>query len=193
MPSVGYATLQIIPSVRGISDEIRRQLTGPAGDAGDQAGQQAGGRFSEKWKAGLAVAGAAAGAILAAATVSAVEKERMADKLSAQLGLSGKGAKQAGKVAGDLYSKAVVDSFEDGAAAVRAVMGSGLIPEKATTKTIESITTKVADLASTFDQDLGGAANAATQMIRTGLAKDAPAALDLITVGLQSGADKAYL
>lgn len=191
MPSVGYATLQIIPSVRGISDEIRRQLTGPAGDAGDQAGQQAGGRFSEKWKAGLAVAGAAAGAILAAATVSAVEKERMADKLSAQLGLSGKGAKQAGKVAGDLYSKAVVDSFEDGAAAVRAVMGSGLIPEKATTKTIESITTKVADLASTFDQDLGGAANAATQMIRTGLAKDAPAALDLITVGLQSGADKA--
>jgi phage-related minor tail protein len=191
MPSAGYATLQIIPSVRGISDEIRRQLAGPAADAGDQAGQDAGGKFSEKWKAGLAAAGAAAGAILVASTVSAVEKERMADRLSAQLGLSGKGAKQAGKVAGDLYSKAVVDSFEDGAAAVRAVMGSGLIPEKATTKTIESITTKVSDLASTFDQDLGGAANAATQLIRTGLAKDAPAALDLLTAGLQSSADKA--
>lgn len=191
MPSVGYATLQIIPSVRGISDELRRQLSGPAADAGNQAGQQAGGQFSEKWKAGLAAAGAAAGAILVAATVSAVEKERLSDRLSAQLGLSGKGAKQAGKVAGDLYSKAVVDSFEDGAAAVRAVMGSGLIDEKSTTKAIESITTKVADLASTFDQDLVGTTNAATQLIRTGLAKDAPAALDLLTKGLQSSADKA--
>ncbi|QIJ61401.1 phage tail tape measure protein [Streptomyces sp. JB150] len=191
MPSVGYATIQIIPSVRGISDEIRRQLTGPAGDAGEQAGQQTGRRFADAWKVGLAAAGAAAGAILVASTVSAVEKERMADRLSAQLGLSGKGAKQAGKIAGELYSKAVVDSFEDGAAAVRAVMGSGLIDEKATTKAIESITTKVADLASTFEQDLVGTTNAATQLIRTGLAKDAPAALDLLTKGLQSSADKA--
>lgn len=191
MANVGYATLQIIPSVRGIADEIRSQLVGPAEDAGGEAGQAAGGSMKEKLLIGAAAAGAAAGAVLVAATVSAVEKERMADRLSAQLGLSGKGAKQAGKVAGNLYSRAVVDSFEDGAAAVRAVMGSGLIPEKATTKTIESITTKVADLASTFDQDLGGAANAATQLIRTGLAKDAPQALDLLTAGLQSSANKA--
>lgn len=191
MPSVGYATLQVIPSVRGIGDELRRQLVGPAGDAADQAGQESGSRFSEKWKAGLAAAGAAAGAILVAATVSAVEKERMADRLTAQLGLTGRGAKQAGKIAGDLYSGAVVDSFEDGAAAVRAVMGSGLIDSKATTKNIKAITTQVADLASTFEQDLVGTTNAATQLIRTGLAKDAPAALDLLTVGLQSSADKA--
>jgi phage-related minor tail protein len=191
VPNVGYATIQIIPSVRGISAELQRQLSGPAGDAGSRAGDESGGRFTEKWKERLAVAGAAAGAVLVAATVSAIEKEKLADKLAAQLGLSGKGAKQAGSVAGSLYSKAVVDSFEEGADAVRAVMGSGLIPEKATTQAIEAITTKVSDLATTFDQDLGGAANAATQLIRTGLAKDAPAALDLITKGLQSNADKA--
>ncbi|MFE0093844.1 phage tail tape measure protein, partial [Streptomyces sp. NPDC059015] len=191
MPNVGYATIQIIPSMRGISEELRRQLSGPAGDAGSRAGQESGSRFSDSWKAGLAAAGAAAGAVLVAATVSAVEKEKVADRLSAQLGLSGKGARQAGKVAGGLYSKAVVDSFEDGAAAVRAVMGSGLIPEKATTKSIEAITTKVADLASTFDQDLTGTANAASQMIRTGLAKDGTQALDLLTKGFQSGANKA--
>ncbi|MEH0431288.1 phage tail tape measure protein [Streptomyces stelliscabiei] len=191
MPSVGYATLQVIPSVRGIGDELRRQLVGPASDAADQAGQESGSRFGDKWKAGLAAAGAAAGAILVAATVSAVEKERMADRLTAQLGLTGRGAKQAGKIAGDLYSGAVVDSFEDGAAAVRAVMGSGLIDSKATTKSIKAITTQVADLASTFEQDLVGTTNAATQLIRTGLAKDAPAALDLMTAGLQSSADKA--
>ncbi|MCX4801790.1 phage tail tape measure protein [Streptomyces sp. NBC_01214] len=181
----------MIPSVRGISEELRRQLGGPAADAGDQAGRESGSRFSDRWKAALAAGGAAAGAVLVAATISAIEKEKMADKLSAQLGLSGKGAQQAGKLAGSLYSKAVVGSFEDGAAAVRAVMGSGLIPEKATTKSIEEITTKVSDLASTFDQDLTGTANAAAQMIRTGLAKDGTQALDLLTRGLQSGADKA--
>ncbi|MCP9205496.1 phage tail tape measure protein [Streptomyces sp. NEAU-Y11] len=191
MPSVGYATLQIIPSVRGIGDDLRRQLVGPAGDAGDRAGEQAGSGFGEKFKKGVAAGGAAAGAVLVAATVSAVEKERMGDKLSAQLGLSGKGAKRAGDVAGKLYSGAVVDSFEDGAAAVRAVMGSGLIPEKSTTKSIQAITTKVADLASTFDQDLTGTANAAAQMIRTGLAKDGTQALDLLTKGFQSSANKA--
>lgn len=43
MPSVGYATLQIIPSVRGIGDELRRQLVGPSADAGQEAGESAGG------------------------------------------------------------------------------------------------------------------------------------------------------
>lgn len=191
MPSVGYATLQIIPSMRGVGAEIRAQLVSAAGDAGDRAGQQAGSGFSDKFKKGLATAGAAAGAVLVAATVSAVEKEKAGDKLAAQLGLSGKGAKQAGDVAGKLYSGAVVDSFEDGAAAVRAVMGSGLIPEKSTTKSIQAITTKVADLAGTFDQDLTGTANAAAQMIRTGLAKDGTEALDLLTKGFQSSANKA--
>jgi phage-related minor tail protein len=191
VPNVGYATIQIIPSVRGISDELRRQLGGPAADAGDQAGRESGSRFSDRWKTALAAGGAAAGAVLVAATIGAIEKEKLADKLSAQLGLSGKGAQQAGKLAGSLYSKAVVASFEDGAAAVRAVMGSGLIPEKATTKSIEAITTKVADLATTFDQDLTGTANAAAQMIRTGLAKDGAQALDLLTRGFQSSADKA--
>ncbi|WP_051853085.1 phage tail tape measure protein [Streptomyces aureocirculatus] len=191
MASVGYATLQVIPSVRGIGDELRRQLVGPAGDAADAAGQESGSRFGDRWKAGLAVAGAAAGAVLVAATVSAVEKEKAGDRLAAQLGLSGKGAKRAGDVAGKLYSGAVVDSFEDGAAAVRAVMGSGLVDEKATGRAIESITTKVADLAGTFDQDLTGTANAAAQMIRTGLAKDGDQALDLLTKGFQSSADKA--
>ncbi|MGW0566066.1 phage tail tape measure protein [Streptomyces tauricus] len=191
MANVGYATLQVIPSVRGIGNELRSQLVGPAGSAGQDAGQAAGGGLKDKLLVGVAAAGAAAGALLVAATVSAVEKERVGDRLSAQLGLSGKGAKQAGKIAGSLYSGAVVDSFEDGAAAVRAVMGSGLIDPNASTKSIEAITTKVSDLATTFDQDLVGATNAATQLIRTGLAKDGTQALDLLTTGLQSSADKA--
>lgn len=191
MPNAGYATLQIIPSLRGVSEEMRRQLVGPAADAGDTAGQQASGGFKGSFKAGMLAAGAAAGAVLVAATVSAVQKEKASDRLAAQLGASGKGAKKAGQVAGALYSGAVVDSFEDGAAAVRAVMGSGLVKPGETNKAIQSITTKVADLAGTFDQDLTGTANAAAQMIRTGLAKNGSQALDLLTKGFQSNANKA--
>ncbi|MDG9703820.1 peptidoglycan DD-metalloendopeptidase family protein [Streptomyces sp. DH37] len=191
MANAGYAALQVIPSVRGISEELRRQVVQPAEQAGDQAGEQAGGKFREQFKAGLLAAGAVAGAALAAATVKAVEKERMADRLSAQLGLTGKGAQKAGKVAGDLYSKAVVTSFEEGANTVRAVMSSGLVPEGATVKSIEAISTRVADLALTFDQDLTSTANAAAQMIKTGLAKDGAQALDILARGFQTGANKA--
>ncbi|WP_158104631.1 phage tail tape measure protein [Amycolatopsis kentuckyensis] len=85
----------------------------------------------------------------------------------------------------------MVDTFEDGAEAVRQVMGSGLIPEKATGKAIESLTVKVTDLSNTFEQDLSKTANAAATMIRTGMAKDGGQALDILTKGFQSSANKA--
>jgi phage-related minor tail protein len=175
--------------------ELRRELEQPVIDsaarAGDQGGEAMVGGFKEKLKAGGAVIGVALGAAIAASTVKQLEKEKTADRLAAQLGLSGKGAEKAGKAAGGLYSKAVVDSFEEGAEVVRQVMGSGLIDPKASTKSIEQITTKVADLAKTFDQDLAMTSNAAAQMIRTGLAKDGTQALDLLTRGFQTSANKA--
>ncbi|MFF3671684.1 phage tail tape measure protein [Microtetraspora malaysiensis] len=46
MPSVGYATLQVIPSVKGIGAQLRDQLVGPAASAGTLAGEQAGRGFA---------------------------------------------------------------------------------------------------------------------------------------------------
>jgi hypothetical protein len=190
VPSVGYATLQVIPSVRGISDEIRRQLIGPAGDAGSQAGQAAGGNLAEKLKVGAAAAGLAAGALLVKGLVDAMDQSNVTSKLQAQLGSSNKVAAQQGKLAGKLYSSGVTDSFQGAADAIKSVMQSGLAPPGTTTKQLEAIATKASDVATVFDQDLGGVTNAVSQMMRTGLAKNSTEAFDLITKGFQKGADK---
>ncbi|MFF0777098.1 phage tail tape measure protein [Streptomyces sp. NPDC003720] len=191
MPSVGYATIQIIPSIRGVADELRRQLTGPAGDAGGQAGQAAGDSLLDKLKVGAAAAGVAAGAILVKGLGDAIDQANVTSKLQAQLGTSNKVAAQQGKLAGKLYSTGVTDSFESAADAIKSVMQSGLAPPGATTKQLEKLATKASDVATVFDQDLGGVTNAVSQMLRTGLAKNADQAFDLITKGFQGGTDKA--
>jgi phage-related minor tail protein len=195
MPRAASVWVDVLPSMAEMRRELRRELEQPVIDsaarAGDQGGEAMVGGFREKVKAGGAVIGVALGAAIAASTVKQLEKEKTADRLAAQLGVSGKQAEKAGKAAGSLYSKAVVDTFEEGAEVVRQVMGSGLIDPKASTKSIEQITTKVADLAKTFDQDLAMTSNAAAQMIRTGLAKDGTEALDLLTRGFQTSANKA--
>ncbi|MCX5522582.1 phage tail tape measure protein [Streptomyces bobili] len=191
MPNVGYATIQIIPSVRGISDELRRQLVGPAGDAGGDAGQAAGGSLKEKLAIGAAVAGAAAGALLVAGIGEAIDQANVTSTLQAQLGTTSKVAADQGKLAGKLYSSGVAGSFQEAADAIKSVVQAGLAPPDATTRQLEAIATKASDVANVFGQDLGGVTNAVSQMLRTGLAKNADEAFDLITKGFQSGADKA--
>ncbi|MFE3657282.1 phage tail tape measure protein [Streptomyces sp. NPDC059165] len=191
MPNVGYATIQIIPSVRGISDELRRQIVGPAGSAGGDAGQAAGSSLKDKLKLGAAAAGVAAGALLVAGISKAMEQANITSTLQAQLGTSNKVAAEQGKLAGKLYGKGIGDSFQDAADAIKSVVQSGLAPPGTTNKQLESMAAKASDVATVFDQDLGGVTNAVSQMLRTGLAKNADEAFDLITKGFQSGANKA--
>ncbi|MFC5905406.1 hypothetical protein ACFP53_40390, partial [Streptomyces zhihengii] len=127
MPNVGYATIQIIPSVRGIADELRSQLVGPSEDAGADAGQAAGGTLKEKLLIGAAAAGAAAGAILVAGITEAIEQAGITSTLQAQLGATAKDAGKYGEVAGSLYSKGLVETFQEGADAIRAVVNAGLV------------------------------------------------------------------
>lgn len=56
MPNVGYATLTVIPSIRGIGRELQQQLVAPAGDAGAQAGDAAGGGLKKQLLVGAAAA-----------------------------------------------------------------------------------------------------------------------------------------
>jgi phage-related minor tail protein len=136
--------------------------------------------------AGVAAIGAAAGAALMAGLQEAMDQDKITDKLQASLGASDEVAKKAGKAAGDLYTNGVVDTFQEGADAIGQVMSSGLAPPDATNAQLEEVATKVSDVAKTFDQDLGGTANAVGQMMRTGMAKNATEALDLITRGFQN-------
>nr|BEK68859.1 hypothetical protein KPHV_60860 [Kitasatospora purpeofusca] len=185
MPTVGYASLQIVPSVRGIGNEIREQISAPVAEAGDEAADGFAKRLTKGLAVGVAAAGAVVGALVVKGVVGAMEQEEVAGKLGAQLGATGPEAQRYGKIAGQLYAHAVTEDVQGAADAIRATMSAGLIPPGATNSQIADISTKVSDLANTFELDLGESATAAGQLIRQGLVKDGAQALDVLTRAAQ--------
>ncbi|MFE7853754.1 phage tail tape measure protein [Streptomyces sp. NPDC057403] len=173
---------------RDAGDALGEGLDEGASDGAEQAGESITDRFK-----GLALGaiGGSLGAALMAGIGQAMEQEQITDKLGAQLGATPAEAERYGKIAGDLYAGAITEDFQGAADAIKATMGSGLLPPDATNAQIESISTKVSDLANTFDQDLGGVTNAVSQMLRTGLASSADEAFDVLTAGFTSSANKA--
>lgn len=141
----------------------------------------------EMLAAGAAAAGIGA-AMMAAST--AVETEALNDKLAAQLGATPQMAAEFGQIAGNLYSQAYGENLGQVNEALRNVWQQGLVSEDATTAEIEGVTASVLDLATAFDQDVTGAAAAVGTMLKTGMAPDAQAAMDILTRGFQQGADK---
>lgn len=136
-------------------------------------------------KGAAAGIGAAAGALLMSAFSDALDQGRVVGRLGAQLGATGTEMQKYGHIAGSMYADAVTEDFQGAADAISAVMRAGIAPPDATEAQLESIATKVSDLASTFELDLGQTANAVGQMIKTGLAKDGTEAVDALTRGLQ--------
>lgn len=185
MPNVGYASLQVIPSVQGIGAQLREQLTGPVEDAGDEASKGFASRLLKGLAVGVAGAGAAVGALVVKGLTDSIEQGQIVGELRAQLGSTGPQAAQYGKVAGQLFAGTMADSFEQGTEAIKAVISSGLVPPGATNAQLKEIGGNVLDLSKAFKVDLGETSTAVGQLIRTGMAKDAKAGLDLVAAGLR--------
>ncbi|WP_263170689.1 phage tail tape measure protein [Streptomyces sp. SCSIO ZS0520] len=189
MPRAGAVWVDVLPNMSGFGRALREQIGEPVAQASRQAGEAGGDGLMQgmatKMKAGALAAGAVVGGLVAKGISEAIDKQAATGKLKGQLGLSAKEAKAAGAAAGKLYAGAVTETVEDGAAAVRAVMAAGIAPEKATTRQLTAIATKAQDLSTLFEVDLGQAANAAGQAVKTGLAKNADEALDTMFRGFQ--------
>lgn len=189
MPRAASVWLDVLPSMAEFRRELRRQLEEPVRQSATRAGEQGGDSLMSglagKMKVGALAAGAAAGALVAKGVALELDKAAASGKLKASLGLSAKDAQKAGNAAGRLYANGVTESIDDGAESVKAIMSAGLVPTKATTKQLAEIATKTQDLSTLFEVDLGQAANAAGQAVKTGLAKNANEALDAMTRGFQ--------
>ncbi|MFF2014000.1 phage tail tape measure protein [Streptomyces sp. NPDC058195] len=165
-------------------DSLGDGLRQGADDGADDAARAAESGFS-RIKLAAAAAGVAAGAVLMAGLVQALDQSRITGRLGAQLGATPAVAQRYGQIAGQMYADAVTEDFQGAADAISATMRAGLLPPDATNSQVRSIATNVADLAATFELDLGQSANAVGQIMKTGLAPNAKAALDIITKGLQ--------
>lgn len=212
MSEVGVGYVRILPSMRGFGSELSKQLkagvSGPAKDAGEDAGKKlstgvadgakkgeggvsrAAGVLGNAFSTALAHAGMRGAEALTEAIQSGLDAEVATDKLEAQLG-GGAWAEQAGEVAGDLYTAGFGSSVTDTAGAVRSVLQTGLLPADATNEQIESMTGRLLTFTDVLDQDVQGSVNAVSQMLRTGMVPTAEAGFDLLTRSIQTGGDKA--
>jgi phage-related minor tail protein len=137
---------------------------------------------------GAAIVAAGIGTAVTGAITDSLDLQAGQARLQAQLGATAEQAGRLGKIAGDLYKGNFGSSVADVNEGLRATLQSGILQPGAADSALEGITSKVLSLRDTFDQDLTGSVRAAGQLVRTGLARDAGDALDLITRGFQTGA-----
>ncbi|MFI1371352.1 phage tail tape measure protein [Streptomyces longwoodensis] len=186
-----------------IGEGLGDGLTPAAQRAGEDAGEAAGDGLTDegsagadeavsgwterlgKLKAGVAVIGAAAGAALMSAFNDMLEQGQITGRLGAQMGKTPAEAQRYGKIAGKLYADAVTEDFQGAADVISAMMSAGIAPPDATNKQLQSIGKNLSDLSGTFELDLGQAANAVGQILKTKLAKNAQEAFDVMTRGMQ--------
>lgn len=139
----------------------------------------------EKFQDGLGKAGMASGAALTAGLVGAVNADGAKRKLAAGLGLTGADAQKAGQIAGGLYTSGLGESMADVTGAVDAVASSLADISTNGGADVERLSGKALTLAKTFETDVAGAASTAGILMKSGLAKDADEAFDLIAGGMQ--------
>ena len=185
----GTVEVQVRINTDGLSTSLgkaRDTIT----DSADQTGKKAGDKLSEGLKKGIAAAGAAAGVAITASVVDAMGREAANDKVAAALALTPEQAQRSAKVAADVYKDAWGQSTEEAAAGVKAVMEQIDGMRAASEPDLKAVTEAAMGVASTFDVDVKEAANAAGTMMKTGMAKDASEAFDIIAAGFQQGVDK---
>ncbi|MGW2511267.1 phage tail tape measure protein [Streptomyces scopuliridis] len=145
--------------------------------------------MGEKFNTAAAGIGAGFAVLLGTSVMQAMDMEAAGDKLAAQLGLGPAEAAQVAEVSANVYKNAWGESIDEVNLAVKGVY-QNIGDTSQAEGGLEGVTTKALALASTFDQDLTMSTAAVGQMIRTGLAKDADEAFDILAVGLGTAADK---
>lgn len=137
------------------------------------------------------VAGVGIAAALGVGIMSALDKEAGGDLLAAQLGASPDEAKRLGEAAGAVYSAGYGESVADANEALKNLWQQGLVPAGATADEMANISKKAMDVASVLGDEVGPTSNAVGQMLKTGLAKNADEAFDILVKGAQEGGNKA--
>jgi hypothetical protein len=148
------------------------------------------GRVREKFDAAAAGIATGVAAGLGVGVAASLDMSAANAKLEAQLGVGPAEAAELSKVSAEVYANAWGDSTETVNAAVAGVYQN--IGDTAEAEGgIQGLSEKALALSETFGQEVGPTTAAVGQMLRTGLAKNADEAFDILTAGFQNGANKA--
>lgn len=147
-------------------------------------------KIGERFNTAATTIGAGFAGALGVSVMANMDMEAAGSKLAAQLGVGPAEAARLAEVSAGVFKDGWGDSVDTVNEAIRGVY-QNIGDTSAVEGGLQGVTTKALALAQTFDQDVGPVTAAVGQMLRTGLAKDANEALDIVTRGFQLGANKA--
>jgi phage-related minor tail protein len=173
------------------------------GKGADKAGDSLA-NIGDKGKKGLAALGAGLkagplamigiGVGLGAAVMegfqTAMEAQDANALLTAQLGATDEEAEKLGGIAGDMYKNAFGDSVSEVNQVMKTVFQSGLATVRDSEAAIKGVTEQVMNYSKLTGEEALPVTRAISQMLKTGLARNATEAFDLLTRGAQKGLDK---
>jgi phage-related minor tail protein len=176
-----------------VARPITITLLGDVSDLVDSLGEAS--REVESFGGRAAKVAAIAGGGIAAALVGglneAMDQQQATATLAAQLGANPAQTKQLGVAAGKIYSDGYGDSIESANEALKGLWQQGLVPAGATADEMTKISESALSVSTVLGEEVGPTANAVGQMLKTGMAKNAQEAFDVLTRGAQVGANKA--
>ncbi|MET9952393.1 phage tail tape measure protein [Streptomyces sp. NPDC006339] len=146
--------------------------------------------MGERFNTAAATIGAGFAAALGVSVMTHMNMEAAGSKLAAQLGVGPTEAARLAEVSAGVFKEGWGDSIETVNAAIKGVY-QNIGDVSAVEGGLEGISKKALALAHTFDQEVGPVTAAIGQMLKTGLAKNATEAFDIVTRGFQTGANRA--
>ncbi|MFJ6645766.1 phage tail tape measure protein [Streptomyces sp. NPDC091290] len=144
----------------------------------------------ERFDAAAAGIGAGVGVALGAGVAAHLDMEAANAKLAAQLQLGPQEAAEVAQVSASVYENAWGDSVQTVNEAIKGVY-TNIGDVSQVEGGLEGVTTKALAIADAMGQEVGPTTAAVGQLLRTGLAKNADEAFDIITKGYSTSADKA--
>lgn len=173
---------------------------GDVADEADAAGAEGGRRAGSSLSSGIIAAlatipiagavigvGVAAGKALADAVQDGLAVDKRQDRLQALTGVNEGEAAKFGRAAGEAFAGNFGESIESNMDTARIALQGGLLDEAATVRQSQKVIESLAGIADVLDEEVRPVSVAVTQLLKTGLAKTADEAFDLLAAGAREG------
>lgn len=178
---------------------LSESLDGATRGIGEKVGDVVGGDIADTLESALIAIPVAGGIILAAVAIGkaisgaiqdGMQVEKGYDRLEALAGLDPAQAMRIGRAAGEAYANAYGDSIESNMDVARLAVQFDLIDENATTRDAQQVIQSLAGIADVLDEDVRPTATAVTTLLKTGMAKSAQEAFDILAAGQREGVNR---
>ncbi|WP_102193213.1 phage tail tape measure protein [Microbacterium aurantiacum] len=167
--------------------------------AGEKVGQVVGGEIESTLvdalsaipiAGGIVIAGYAIGKAVIGAMQDGLAVEQRTDRLQGLTGISEADALRLGRASGEAYANNFGESIESNMDATRLALQFRILDPSATTRDAQQVVQGLAGIADVLSEDVRPTAQAVTQLLSNGLAKNAQEAFDLIAAGARNGMNR---